>query len=112
MKLKYFICCTLLSGAFSLASCDKDEVIVNPTAETIIKMINEKKPYVAIQQDGSFSNGTYFEYSIDGYWLITCKEELHDSKYTPVYTYWNLNYVTHFEWTEETGTLGLYIVQP
>lgn len=58
MKLKSVLCGALFLCALSLSSCDKDEVIVEPTsAEEIIEIINEMQPvYVAIQQEGSLNN--------------------------------------------------------
>ena len=55
MKLKYFICCTLLSGAFALSSCDKDDQH-QPT-----------KIYI----DYGTKEYEYSDYYIDDYWLVT-----------------------------------------
>lgn len=106
MKLKHLIYGALFLGAFSLSSCDKDEVVeASSTAEEIIEIINQKHPYIIIQQ-GQYTNGKHSEYELNGYWLITYTEEIHD------YVSWNLNYITHFEWMERSGTLRLHLMQP
>lgn len=106
MKLKYFICCTLLSGAFSLTSCDKDEVIVNPSsAEKIISLVNQHQP-AKIYIDYGTKEYEYSDYYIDDYWLVTLVPYYSDNIIITKPQYWNLADVSHFDILED----GLYFV--
>lgn len=105
MKLKHLIYGALFLGAFSLSSCDKDEVIEIPySAEKIINLINQHQPS-KIYIDFGTKQYEYSNYYIeDDCWLVTLVQ--YGSDYITKPQYWNLGDVSHFDILEE----GSYFV--
>ena len=105
MKLNSILYGALFLCALSLSSCDKDEVIVEPTsAEEIISLVNQYQP-VKIFIDFGTNSYEFAEYNIeDGIWLITLVRDASGNVLKQ--QYWNLSEVSRFDIMEE----GKYFV--